>query len=438
MGGSVSCLCLDNSNSTQVKVVSIPLPSPNDESSPRQHTKHSTKTNTNNLLVSTGANKNQQTIKSSLRSESSRRRTFTLSKDRLAALDQNNTLSSNKKRQSLRKASITSTHQSPIQYNIHLVDSIASVNANGLINTKLTHMTVTDTDGTDTHIHNSTSPTTLSKRLNINKISHRKNVSSGEVPSSIIPTADTHISRPNTASIRKSPGSSINPLIHTHTKRRTGRNTLNDGLKSINKRRNSNDGAIMTKMALRFPVIRNSFNTVHRAFGRYILERSTKFAALNKGELLKPIHMKITQHNLGDVLRHIAHRKFSDAEISKLFALSDLDGSRCIEFREFLIAIAIGYYLEQPLDTLSEVEAETARGFMYVREAFESMDKDHSKTVDIGELKKALFSASHTQQSTAVLEARFAELDFNLDGDIELPEFLYGVVSWVGLLDEEE
>jgi Ca2+-binding EF-hand superfamily protein len=42
-------------------------------------------------------------------------------------------------------------------------------------------------------------------------------------------------------------------------------------------------------------------------------------------------------------LEHIAeHKKFTDHEVKELFHLADLDGSKTISFREFLIAIAVG------------------------------------------------------------------------------------------------
>jgi hypothetical protein len=76
---------------------------------------------------------------------------------------------------------------------------------------------------------------------------------------------------------------------------------------------------------------------------------------------------KITVDKLGPVLTAIAHKDFSPAEVKELFSqrfvtmpphctvlrlsnvaliISDLDGSKTIEFREFLIAIAVGYFLK--------------------------------------------------------------------------------------------
>lgn len=82
--------------------------------------------------------------------------------------------------------------------------------------------------------------------------------------------------------------------------------------------------------------------------------------------------------------------------------------------------------------------AEVARGFRVVYAAFREMDADRSESVERSELKRALFSAAPMKSDSALLESRFRELDFDDSGEINLAEFLYGVVSWVGLMEEDE
>jgi len=66
------------------------------------------------------------------------------------------------------------------------------------------------------------------------------------------------------------------------------------------------------------------------------------------------------------------------------------------------------------------------------------MDTDGSGEIEAAELKRALFSAAPMRSDEALLERRFKELDFDNSRSVTLPEFLYGVVSWVGLLEDEE
>lgn len=221
-----------------------------------------------------------------------------------------------------------------------------------------------------------------------------------------------------------------------HSRHATGENGTHTSRSGQPKRRTSNNG-MMSRLALRFPLIRASFLAVYNAFTHYILERSIKITKY-RGALIRPLELKVTASSLADILQHLVHKNFSDAETIELFALADLSGSHVIHFREFLIVVAMGYFLKQPLAELTPEEQEVARGFRVVAEAFEEMDSDHSGTVNAGELKNALFSTSASTFSTAVLEARLAELDFNHDGDIAFPEFLYGIVSWVGFDTNED
>lgn len=290
-------------------------------------------------------------------------------------------------------------------------------------------------------------------------------------------------------------------------------------------------------------------------------------ASLSKSQTHVYLSEEISLDKLSEVLHHIAgpRKTFSEREVRELFNQADLDGSKTISFREFLIAVSIGYFLVDPapdsappaktplgggtpmeaspaigpvgssagkglaasasssssslavtpafpassskpavlgdnlllnapasaappspastggdgalsvtmaLPSSSSSSASTdassasasasassssslldddsatsfyeiARGFRVVQKAFQDIDEDHSGFVDLSEMKKALFATSSGSNAKGkddptLLEARFAELDFNGDGGVNFPEFMYGFVSWVGFNDEEE
>jgi Ca2+-binding EF-hand superfamily protein len=77
-----------------------------------------------------------------------------------------------------------------------------------------------------------------------------------------------------------------------------------------------------------------------------------------------------------------------------------------------------------------------------VEKAFQEIDDDGSGMLSVNEMKQALFAASPVKgkqdEEKDTLDMRFRELDLNGDGDVEFKEFLYGVVSWVGMTSEEE
>jgi Ca2+-binding EF-hand superfamily protein len=140
---------------------------------------------------------------------------------------------------------------------------------------------------------------------------------------------------------------------------------------------------------------------------------------------------------------------WSNAEVQELFNLADLDRSKTISFREFLICIAVGYFLKVE-DSSDEKFLEIQRGFRVIQEAFKLMDSNNSNSVEAEELKSALLgSIDNNNQANLVnseqaaknqrelLESRFAELDFNADGSVSFAEFLFGFITWVSF-DEAE
>jgi len=202
--------------------------------------------------------------------------------------------------------------------------------------------------------------------------------------------------------------------------------------KSLFVRSTSNRGR-MAPLALAFPKIKRSFQAVQTAFNQY---------CKRKGNDKK----QLSVDKLGATLNAIcSHKQFSDQEVLELFHLADLEGSRSISFREFLIAVGCGYFLKVNVAENKQY-TEIQNGFRVVEKAFNDMDTDKSGSVDAKEMKLALFSmgdgaASNSdgasERSYDILEERFAELDFDGDGTIKFPEFMFGFFSWVGM-DEDE
>ena len=193
--------------------------------------------------------------------------------------------------------------------------------------------------------------------------------------------------------------------------------------KELKKKDNS---GMMDALALQFPNISKSFRSLYDNFNK----------CSNEGEGFKKI---ISRDKIREVLQAMCKEKeFTDEEAMELFNIADMDGSKGLTFREFLISMAMGYYLKVQSDDPGFRQIQ--KGFRVVEKAFKDMDADKGGSIDTAELKTAMFATANSRD-LEVLEARFKELDFDGDGDIMLPEFMYGMVSWVGFaddLDEEE
>eukprot|EP01006_Ploeotia_vitrea_P051048 TRINITY_DN67520_c5_g3_i1.p1 TRINITY_DN67520_c5_g3~~TRINITY_DN67520_c5_g3_i1.p1 ORF type:complete len:255 (+),score=133.30 TRINITY_DN67520_c5_g3_i1:80-844(+) len=191
--------------------------------------------------------------------------------------------------------------------------------------------------------------------------------------------------------------------------------------------RQASHKALLSGLALKFPKVRRAMKNVKKVFESARVDMDVEF---------------ITADRLRPCLEALGASKMTEEEIHELFKTSDLDKSKEISWREFIIAVGVGFYLKTDKDSPEAKQApqfvENQAGFRVIEEAFKKIDVDNSGEVDAAELKEALFDVAGGSNSSEILEARFAELDFNADGSIEFPEFMYGFANWVGIVDDDE
>merc|ERR1712154_538178 len=127
----------------------------------------------------------------------------------------------------------------------------------------------------------------------------------------------------------------------------------------------------------------------------------------------------------------------TDDEVSAIFKTANLDGDDDIDFKEFLIAAAVGCFLNEKIDHEAQSAAfqKIRKGFLVAREAFDFIDEDDGGSIDFEELRQAF---STMRQDDETVRERLKELDFNEDQEIEFPEFVYGITAWVGMDPDED
>jgi len=125
--------------------------------------------------------------------------------------------------------------------------------------------------------------------------------------------------------------------------------------------------------------------------------------------------------------------ELTEEVIDEIMTASNLGDVDRIEFREFLIASAVGLFLKNTGENQSARFQEIREGFLVVRHAFEQIDEDKSEAIDFEELKSAFLSM---REDDLIIE-RLRELDFHGSKAITFPEFVYGMCAWVGMSDDD-
>lgn len=190
-------------------------------------------------------------------------------------------------------------------------------------------------------------------------------------------------------------------------------------------RRTSAHKGVMSSIAMKFPHIKRSFVACKRVFELHA-DRETN---------------TIPKSKVTEVLVELGANpdSLSQESVDHIIQKANLDQNEVIDFKEFLIAAAVGCFLRADPNTeqLTPCFLSIRKGFEAAKEAFGKIDKDGSGEIEFQELKEAFLAM---KEDDLILE-RLRELDFNGDKSIEFPEFVWGLSAWVGMdedLDDEE
>jgi len=195
---------------------------------------------------------------------------------------------------------------------------------------------------------------------------------------------------------------------------------LRQGLSDYQKR-NANKKKIKTfnTVMMKFPKVEAGFKACKSTFSQYAKGKDNTLNLADFEVCCKAMNFHVTQEM-----------------IRKVFNASDVDGSRSIDSKEFVLTICILYVMEEfPED--SGVTGEVKEAFELVTEAFIFLDENNDGSVSKSEVMMALNTAS-TPGSRGIVEKRFAEMDWDQNGNISFKEFLLGMEAWVGLDDDED
>ncbi|KAI5069351.1 hypothetical protein GOP47_0015652 [Adiantum capillus-veneris] len=132
---------------------------------------------------------------------------------------------------------------------------------------------------------------------------------------------------------------------------------------------------------------------------------------------------------------------FTDEEVKAFHQESDMDSSKGVDFKEFIVVLALVYLLGKsnvgPSKSrigLPELEAT----FDTIVDAYLFFDKDGDGYVSKAEIIAATSEFSGKRSNDQIGIKRFEEMDWDKDGLITFKEFLFAFTNWVGVKDDEE
>ena len=157
----------------------------------------------------------------------------------------------------------------------------------------------------------------------------------------------------------------------------------NSSTKEKHSRRQSSTKG-MTRLAMKFPHIRRAFKACKKVFDTCAGDKEY----ITKSEV-RPLLIQLGAES----------SSLDDNEIDRIVRTANLDGDEKIDFKEFLIAAAVGCFLKDNvnLDKSSKEFKLNRKGFEVAREAFDAIDEDKSGEIDFDELKKAFLAMKHDE-----------------------------------------
>ncbi|PNX73569.1 putative calcium-binding protein CML22-like [Trifolium pratense] len=126
-------------------------------------------------------------------------------------------------------------------------------------------------------------------------------------------------------------------------------------------------------------------------------------------------------------------------EIETIFQYCDIDGSKGIQFNEFIVLLCLLHILTEPLSSNNSPKAELAvaqvgQVFDTIVDIFLFFDKNGDGKLNKKDMIRTMNEAHPRERSPAhITKNRFREMDWDKNGQVTLREFLFGFINWVGI-----
>jgi calcium-binding protein CML len=182
-----------------------------------------------------------------------------------------------------------------------------------------------------------------------------------------------------------------------------------------------------TSIILKFPSIDESFEAVRNVFKKFVRE--------GKGL----IHLQELKNCLEELQVNLTHE-----EVKKVYQESDFDGNQGIDFKEFIVVLALVYFLGRPGEGSSRARPSRLglprleASFETIVEAFVMLDSNGDGYLSKQEVIESINETSPGKNTDRTSIRRFEEMDWDHNGLVTFKEFLFSFIDWVGVEEDED
>jgi len=191
-----------------------------------------------------------------------------------------------------------------------------------------------------------------------------------------------------------------------------------------------------------------------------------KFGKIGKGfESLRAVFKELDADGSGSISKEDLVKGYESAglppwrsseEQEEILEAADFDGNNTIEFREFVVIVALNHVLGMGAGEVGAGEGEgsavegsgagispelTAAIDLSVN-TFLFLDDSGNGTLERNEVLQSLDESRGQGKgqagNAAIMKRRFEEMDWDNNGNISYLEFLFALESWVGIEDQED
>ena len=188
-----------------------------------------------------------------------------------------------------------------------------------------------------------------------------------------------------------------------------------------------------------------------------------KFGKIGKGfESLRAVFKSLDADSSGSISKEDLGKGYSAAglppwrsqeEQEEILEVADFDGNNTIEFREFVVIVALNHVLgmgaggagwggEEAGGAGAGISPELTTAIDLSVNTFLFLDDSGNGTLERNEVLQSLDESRGQGKgqagNAAIMKKRFEEMDWDKNGNISYLEFLFALESWVGIEDQEE